>query len=283
MQEKNHSKEYSDALKTLVGFIADPVVVLDSSGDILAANQVIDEYTGKELTALVGKNLFEQKIFTEKQNECLRINLSKRLNGDQIEPYEVTVKGKNSLARLEVNAKKIECSGKALDVVVFRDVTKRYRQHKKLQNDLFNSELRFQAISDSTFEGIVIFDKKDKIRYWNLAAEQLFGYKKEEVLGKTMQQTIVPPNGGGLFAKIKKEFTKNPSTAKRIREVPALKKDGSEFPTEMSISALNIGNEKLAFTMFRDITERRNAEHLLKQQREILEAVAKNTGVGSHS
>ncbi|MGD6852565.1 MAG: PAS domain S-box protein [Candidatus Bathyarchaeia archaeon] len=280
MQEKNRSREYSDALKTLVGFIADPVVVLDSSGAIIAANQVVDEYTGKELTALVGKNLFEQKIFTKKQNEHIKINLSKRLSGLQIEPYEVTVKGKNGFARLEVNAKKIECSGKAFDVVVFRDVTKRYRQQKKLRSDLFNSELRFQAVSDRTFEGIVIFDKKDKIRYWNPAAEGLFGFKREEVLGKAMQQTIVPPNVRGLFAKIKNEFLNNPATAKRIREVPALKKDGTEFPTEMSVSALSIGNEELAFVMFRDITERRNAEHALKQQRDILEAVTSNTGVG---
>lgn len=278
MKEKSLNKKHSDSFSALLSYIADPAVVMDASGQALAVNKATEKYTGISADKLIGINCFDKRLFSKKTAAGIKRNLKKRLNGEQIPPYEVTLNNKEKTI-LEVNAKVIENNGELVDVIVFRDVTERAQQRIELQKDLQKSELNFKAISDSAFDGIVIFDSNQIIRYWNRAAERIFGYKKKEVLGKTLKETIVPPHAIGLIKKIEKEFAKHPETVRRTREFPGLKKDGTEFPAEISLSSVPIEGEDLVVVTVRDITERKNAEHSLNQQREILEAVTQNTGV----
>ncbi len=281
MKERNPGRKLDDAFTALLSFIADPVIVLDDAGSVLATNQVVENTIGIKTADIIGKDFFEQNVFDEKQTLFIRENMRQRLSGVNIEPYEVTLNDKNGKSiLLEVNAKKVEYAGQVLDFVVFRDVTERTQRQRILQRDLCNSELRFKTISDSTFDSIVLFDSKEKIRYWNPAAEKMFGYEKTEVLGKTLRETIVPSHAFPQLDKIREEFSKNLEETKGVIELLGLKKDGSEFPVEISISSLQVGEERLAVIMFRDITERKNAEYAWKQQHEMLETVTDNTGVG---
>ncbi len=278
MKEKYPNRKHNDSFSALLSYIADPAVVMDASGRALAVNKATEKYTGLSADELIGKDFFDKRLFSKKTSAGIKRNLKKRLNGEQIPPYEITLNNKGKTI-LEVNAKVIENNDEIVDVIVFRDVTERAQQRIELQKDLQKSELNFKAISDSAFDGIVIFDSKHVIRYWNRAAERIFGYKKKEVLGKTLKETIVPPHAIELIKKIEKEFAKHPEIVRRTREFPGLKKDGTEFPAEISLSSVPIEGEDLVVVTVRDITERKNAEHSLNQQREILEAVTQNTGV----
>jgi PAS domain S-box-containing protein len=278
MKGKSQSKKLSGgSFSALLSVLAEPVVIIDAAGNIIAANDATEKYTEIKAEDSIGKNFFEIQLFDKESTAKIKENLEKRLKGFHIDPYEVKLKSKNGkAAHLEVTGKKIVDHGKVLDVIVFHDVTERSRHQKELQIDLKKSEQKFKTISDATFDGIIVFDATDKIRYWNAAAQRIFGLSQEEVVGKNLEE--IPKHVQKFLAEIKKEYTKNPN-ANQIREISALKKNGSTIQAEISLSPLNIGEEELIVATVRDITEHKNVEFAWKQQRDMLDAVAENTGV----
>lgn len=139
MATKNLNKKL-DGLTQILGVFADPVIVVDSSGQVLAANNIIGKYT-YPAEQLVSKNLFELKLFNKEQAAIIKENMGKRLKGTHVDPYEVTLKSTNGQeTALEVNAKKVEYNDLLLDVIVLRDVTQRTQERKDLQTVLKKSE-----------------------------------------------------------------------------------------------------------------------------------------------
>ena len=281
MTEKNLNKEHSTLINEILGFIADPAVMINSAGQVLYANPITERYSGIPAGKLVGKCLFDQDFFDEAQTQFIREKLKMRINGVQIEPYEIKLKDKqNKTILLEVNAKRVEHCGQILDFIVFRDVTKRSQQQRELEVDLCNSELKFNTISDSIFDAVILFDEQEKIRYWNSSAQRIYGYKTDEVLGKSLKETIVPDHAFDLLSKFRKEFIKKRGNFKKTIQFPGLRKGGFEFPSEVTLSLVKVGNEELVVATVRDISERKKYEYTLKQQHVVLEAVTENTGVG---
>ncbi|NLF89579.1 PAS domain S-box protein, partial [Candidatus Bathyarchaeota archaeon] len=258
MATKDQNKKI-DGLKQIIGVIADPVIVIDSTGQVIAANNIFGKYT-KTVEELVNKNLFEQHIFDEKQNLKIKRNMVKRLRGTHIEPYEVTLKDENGQeTALEINAKKVEYNGDSLDVIILRDVTKRTREKRELQSSLSISENKFKEVSDSTFDGIILFNGNEEICHWNAAAERIYGFQKKEILGKKLTETIIPPSAFGLFSKIKADFA-NKKDLGRTVEIQQKRKNGIEFLAEISLNLTKIGEEELAVASIRDISEHKDNE-----------------------
>jgi len=71
---------------------------------------------------------------------------------------------------------------------VFTDITER----RQLENALRESEEMFRAISTSALDAIILVDDAGKIVYWNPAAEKMFGYTNEEIIGKDLANTVIP-------------------------------------------------------------------------------------------
>ncbi len=281
MTEKNLNKKHSALINEIIEFIADPAVMINSAGQVLFANLITEKYTGIPVEDLLGKSFFDQHFFDEIQTLLIKEKMKKRLDGVEIEPYEISLKNKqNETILLEVNAKRVKHCGQVLDFIVFRDVTKRSRKQKELQYNLSNTELKFRTISDSIFDAVVLFDEQEKIRYWNAAAQRIYGYRQDEIMGKTLKETIVPPQAFDLLTKVREKFIKEQGVIKKAIEFPGLRKGNFEFPSEVTLSKINVGNEELIVAAVRDISERKNYEYTLKQQHDLLEAVTKNTGVG---
>ena len=131
---------------------------------------------------------------------------------------------------------------------------------------MHESEERFRQINSSVQDAIIVIDEQGRITEWNLAAQQMFQYSSEEALGQPMHQLLAPPRhhadaarGFGLF----QESGTGPLIGKTT-EVAALRKDGSEFPIELSISAAKVKGRWHAMGVMRDITGRKRAETQLK-------------------
>ena len=257
MATKKLNKELN-GLTQILGAIADPVIVVDASGQVIAANNIIEKYA-KPAEELVNKNLFEQKLFDEKETTILKENMGKRLKGIHVEPYEVTLKNENGQeTTVEVNAKKVEYNDQLLDFIVLRDVTQRAQERKNLQSDINQRENTFKIVSDNTLDGIIFFDITEKIRYWNSAAERISGYNRDEIIGKRLKDTVIAPCAFEFFEKIKADFLKN--KAGITFEILALRENGAEFPAQISLNLTKIGDETLAVASVRDLSEHRNSE-----------------------
>ncbi|KAF0164834.1 MAG: Multi-sensor hybrid histidine kinase [Rhodocyclaceae bacterium] len=149
-------------------------------------------------------------------------------------------------------------------VVIFRDITER----KLAEQDLRDSEERFRVAMESIRDAfIVIAGEGGKIVLWNSAAAAMFGYDKDEAIGRPLHQLIVPPRfheaayaGLANFAR-----TGEGAAMGRTMELAALRRDGTEFPVELSLSAVQISGRWHAAGIIRDITESKRSEDLLRK------------------
>jgi len=161
--------------------------------------------------------------------------------------------------------------------------TQREKERFAAQQALQDSEEKFRQISSTAQDAILMMDDDGKIIYWNPAAEQIFGYTAAEALGQDMHGLIVPPRLLASFqlgfAEYKRSGT-GPVIGKLL-EVTALRKNGDEFPVELSISTTLLSGQRFAIGTVRDISERKHDEEALKQLNQeldhrVAEEVAKN-------
>lgn len=268
MTERDLTKKPDDAFSAIIGFIADPVVVMDSSGRIIALNPLVEQIIDAKTEDFINKNFFEQKIFDEKQTLIIKENLKKRLSGSPIAPYRVTLNGKTGKEILfEVNAKIVEYKGQVLDVVVFHDVT----GTKKMYTALQSSEERFNGIARSIKDPLIMVNEDAKVTYWNPAAEKTFGYTSDEAHGKVIHELVVPKSickeGKDRIPQSVKTFSETGMgyfTVGNV-EVTACRKDGSEFPAELSLSSMRSGGKWNAVAVVKDISRRKQANQKLAE------------------
>lgn len=132
--------------------------------------------------------------------------------------------------------------------------------------DLRESEEKFRAISATANDTIIVMDSGGNISFWNNAAEKIFGYPAPEVLGRNLHDMLVPSKYLDDFRKGFDSFrlTGQGRIVGKTYEVTALRKDGAEFPVELSVSAVNLKGEWNAVGLVRDITRRKRLEEELR-------------------
>jgi PAS domain S-box-containing protein len=159
---------------------------------------------------------------------------------------------------------------------ISRDITDRKRVEKALQE----SDEKFHALAESAQNAIVVLDAEGQILFWNGAAERLFGYTKAEALGRKYHSLVVPERFREAAAKGLAQFrdTGTGALIGKVTEVAALRKDGAEFPVEVSLSMVTLHQRHAAIGIVRDITERKRSEAAL---REALEAAQANVRLKS--
>lgn len=135
----------------------------------------------------------------------------------------------------------------------------------------FASNDAFREIFQSMSEGIIMVDESGKIILSNPVAESLFGYKKNELNGLTMED-LVPVRFRGNHSKLRAGYNARPEPRRMGvgRDLTALRKDGSEFPIEISLSYTRLQNELLVMAFVSDISQRKKSEEALKRSEEQL-------------
>lgn len=137
----------------------------------------------------------------------------------------------------------------------------------RVEQTLSERETQFRHVVHTAPDGIVLADGDGKIVSWNTAAERLFGYAEGEILGQPLA-TIMPTryredHRRGL--ECVKATGVSPLTGRTI-ELQGLRKDGSEFPIELSVSIWGVGGQMYSCGIIRDITLRKATEATLQQQ-----------------
>jgi PAS domain S-box-containing protein len=143
------------------------------------------------------------------------------------------------------------------------------------ERELVASEKRFRSVIETAVDAIITANSAGQIIDWNRAAEKIYGYTANEIVGKPVS-TIVPErfrarDSNYIAEAIRRQEKEN--VVYTHAEVYGLKKDGSEFPIEVSQSVWQAGDEIFATGIVRDITERQRADAGLHESEERLRAV----------
>ena len=136
------------------------------------------------------------------------------------------------------------------------------------------SEERRRLILDNAHDAFVAMSADGLIAEWNRQAEITFGWPRAEAVGRVLSETIIPPQFREAHSRGLARFlaTGEGPLLNRVLEVPALRRDGGEFPAEISIAPVRLGEQYLFAAFIRDVTERKRAEEELRRAKEAAEA-----------
>ena len=151
----------------------------------------------------------------------------------------------------------------------------------KIKNEaLSESNERVRAVLDSTHSAVIVVDTTDQVIDWNLQAEKMFEWTRQDILGRDLAETIIVPRDRRIYKQGLAHFlvSGEGSIVHQLVELSALRRSGTEFPVEMSVSSLRIENQHVFCAFITDITDRKNAEEVLKTSKERLENIVQSMG-----
>jgi diguanylate cyclase (GGDEF)-like protein/PAS domain S-box-containing protein len=222
-------------------------------GTILRANPAVLAMLGYPLQEYVGRNVAEFHVDPAVARDLLR-----RLRAGEAEGnLAASLRAQDgSIRRVLISANALFVQGRFIHSrVITRDVTE--------IADAVQALAQFRAMVESADDAIFAKDLDGMLTYWNRAAERLYGYAAEEVLGKSVS-IIIPPERSGELADILARVRRGDRVDHF--ETTRVRKDGSRFEVSVTISPVfdSAGRPVAASVIARDITERKQAEQDLR-------------------
>lgn len=147
--------------------------------------------------------------------------------------------------------------------VIVRTTWLAAKQYEALEGELRLSEAKARGIISMSTDAIISIDLEQNITLFNEAAEKIFGYTKNEILGSKIDR-LIPERFRFIHQIDVQDFSKNYQSARRMGErdkvIYGLRKNGEEFPADAAISKIEVGGRIMMSVTLRDITERLRVE-----------------------
>ena len=147
----------------------------------------------------------------------------------------------------------------------------RNEMDRHVEEKLRSSEELSRSIIASAHDAFIGTDVDGRIWEWNRQAEAVFGWTRQQAMGRKLHETIIPVAHRAAYQRVNRHFqaTGEGPGLDRSMELTALRRNGEEFPLEMNIWALQLGTRTTYSSFMRDVTERKKAQaeldHIQKQ------------------
>ncbi len=156
-----------------------------------------------------------------------------------------------------------------------------HRECLAMEARLRESEEKFRFVSETAVDAIIVTNVEGEITFWNSAAQKIFGYSEDEILGKPssilMPKRYKKRHDEGIKRYLK---TRNPHHIGATVEVEGLKKNGDEFPLELSLSTWTTDKGIFFAGIIRDISERKRLERLNEDVQRVVRHDLKSPLIG---
>lgn len=189
--------------------------------------------------------------------------------------YYAAEKERQLLERtLDLNSKELT----AVNAQLRQDLQDR----KRIEDALRYSERKTRLIIDTAQDAVISVDDAGRITDWNRAAETIFGWQREEALGRPMDELVIPArHRHSPTLGLAQHMERGRAQLGKVRvELVGLHRDGHEFPMELALSAIESNGAHLFHIFLRDISERKRAEESLFQEKELAQVTLQSIADG---
>ncbi len=256
-------------LRRILETSVDGIMIADSSDCIVQVNNAVEMMLGYTREELIGKHLWELIPDGEEHHNRVRDVINDLKKKERVSGVEQVWRKKDGeLFYVELNFSIIKDikSNAAGSLACIRDINDR----KKAEEKLRRSEERYHSLVENANDAVISTDKTGRITSFNKKAEQMFGYARDEILGKSVV-LLSPERFRERQQKMFEEFRKTNSLyiVGKTMEGQGLRKDGHEFPIEGSTFIIEVGGESILTVLVRDISERKRMEERLLQSEKL--------------
>ncbi len=271
-------EEKSKAMTTnaVIEAMGDGLILLNLDGKIATVNKSFEKMTGyprNELIGMYGANLISNLIKLDQDKNAME-EIKETIEGET-HPYGAIILqtkfGVEIPTAITASYMRDENGDPMAIITTFKNISNVLMLEKALRE----SNERFQRITAYANDAIFLVDDQGRISYWNPAAEKIFGYSKVEAEGKKLTHLILPHQfREELSDRMSKPviIESEPFIRKTVESM-AMRKDGEEFPIELSFSILIIKGSFFTIGIVRDISERKKAELALQESEEMQKAL----------
>lgn len=259
----------SEAFRILFENSPDAIIVQDEDGNILNVNQAACELQGIECDKLKGMNI--RNLVPENEVEEL-LERNKRWFNGELNYFEGVIYSETGMVvPVELHGRIVHFSEKPSLLLILRNITKRKEEEERIKLE----KLYFENLFKAAPEAIVITDKKSRIQRINDQFTKLFGYTPAEVIGKTVQSILIPPEKKPEYTEFNKTITKKRGI---IRETIRQRKDGSQVNVSIVGAPIFIEKDLIGvFKIYRNITEQKRTKEALVESEEKLRNIFENS------
>ncbi len=198
---------------------------------------------------------------------------------------------------VDINSSTIIFDGQRAVLAVIRDITERKaleetrrqfaeaqmrnaREMEAKNRALTESEARYRQLTEGCLDAVVVADRQGLITLFNPAAEKVFGYRADEILGQPITRLIPGEFREGRRDGLQHGLeTRDPSVVGKTVQVRGVRKSGEEFPLELSLSAVELAGELQFIGSIRDQTERQRMQAMLAQTEKLASIGLLSAGV----
>ncbi|GAB6141509.1 hypothetical protein JCM14076_22380 [Methylosoma difficile] len=253
------AKNHGERLQAVMDSELDGLIVTDQEGLINLFNHASERIFGYSAREVLGRHL-NLLLVNPVDHLMSWSNMTNQAIGVV---YEVQGRRKNgSVFHMDLSLTELHAVEEPGFIALVRDTT----ESKRIYDQLCASESMKKAMLETSLEAIVMIDKHDLICELNQSATRLFGYKQQEVLGEPMADLFISENYRRAHRLNLWRYvdTGEEHFFGRHYEIMAIRRSGQEFPIELSISPIHIGQEIFFSVFLRDITESKQAQQALR-------------------
>jgi PAS domain S-box-containing protein/putative nucleotidyltransferase with HDIG domain len=269
-------RESDERLRSIVEHAHDGILILDEAFHIIYANPESASISGYALEEIMGRD-FRLFLDSESKNSVsgFYVRLLKR---ERVPPrHEFNIIRKDGQKRqVEVSSSVVPGAGGKLEIVAqIHDIT----AHQRALEELKTSEEKFKILFDYAPDAYYLNDAKGRLVDANKRAETMLGYKKEELIGKSLLVDQIL--AGGQIPKAASLMARNLlGHATGPEEFMVRRKDGSTISVEIQNYPVRMKDTTLILGIARDITERRQAEKAIRESEEKYRGVVERSNDG---
>ena len=261
--------------RALVEGVPEAIIVTTPDGTITYFNPASEKLLGYAQSEVAGRNI----VMLVPQQPDRRADAVKWLERWAHEPDETQSRFLDFIAQTKTGAQmpvdvrvvERKIDGERRYFITFRDNTAR----RKEQAAFRQAHLRASRILQVAEDGIVSADASQAITFFNLKAEEMFGYRAEEVMGRSLS-ILMPERYRARHKGDVERFGTGKQASRQMNErggVVGQRKTGEEFPMEVAITKVNVGGALTYTAHMRDITRRKQREEQLRESERRFRAI----------